>query len=329
MSRFTQIAANLHQTDKQMSETYLALWKAEQYSKLDDLLDAPAVSKYFHFLGPYFQEFREKEAYDCLPLPIFPFCEDFKKVVEVIEGNAAPYIRRYRIKTKDHGIRFLNNMYFLRKFYSQEEASTDSLLALDHSRTINIETALILKDYKRLFYIYPLKRMFQLVTLKEDPMFVVDISYMFRVYSEVTDVVLRQILPKKPKCFRQIHDPLSMYTFQLKLKNRQLMQDISSLDGKELLDFTIEVPADSHTLLATTKELKHCVHSYSSRVINKECQILNLIKESKRVYTIELRKNEFGYKIIQFKGYANEKTMEDDPGKPYHQELMRLLQIYC
>ena len=131
--------------------------------------------------------------------------------------------------------------------------------------------------------------------------------------------------PLKLILVRDIHDEISRRTRKLKRNIRPLHQEIIFLDGVSFNDFTIEVPKDTADLINTSDEMNHCVHGYDERVIRKKCQIINLKKDNKRIYTIELVPKGGIYQIDQFKGYNNESSMEGPSGYKYQRELIHLI----
>ena len=143
--------------------------------------------------------------------------------------------------------------------------------------------------------------------------------------------VIKNYIGKKPKTLNEIHDKLIPLITQLKTKeaeNVKLNQMLSFLDGESLLDYKISVPKTAADLLNTGKLMKHCVGSYSSSVIEGRCNILNLLKDDRIAYTIELKINlsEKYFVVSQFKGYRNSRDMEGtEIGKKYREKLYELI----
>ena len=324
-SAYTKLISKMTLTPTQMESMYRAAWEKGYYEKLPPLFEAPAVGRKFKFLGPLFDELVATNQHRLLSLPEFPATDDFEEVVKNIEKKTDGLIKRFGHMTRNHGVIFLNNMFFLRTVYPVETINVDLLLALDHTRAINPASGLLLKHMTLLQNNYPLKRYFELVTDPDRETYIVDTYHMLMEYPELTAELLKLELPKKPKSFREVHDAISAITMKLRKMNRFLDQDIFYLHGLKLFEYTIEVPSDSYELIDTSRQLKHCVHSYDQRVITKKCQIINLLFEGRRVYTIELKAIGKNYSIVQFKGYCNENSMEMPENKHYHEELFKLV----
>jgi hypothetical protein len=131
--------------------------------------------------------------------------------------------------------------------------------------------------------------------------------------------------PKKPKSLREVHDSLSKEMLKEKTPDGPLDQEIEFINGLKVDGFEIEVPTMVHDLIETSQELKHCVHSYFQRVIVKKCQIINLCREGKRIYTIELVISEGRYLITQFKGMCNEASMQGPAGEIIRRKILDLV----
>jgi hypothetical protein len=309
-----------------MENMYRAAWSNKLFHHLPELLEAPAIERKFRFLGDYFNELVRNGNYEHLALPVFNEEKDFAHFVEQLEGKKEGLLKRYGAMTKKYGIQFLNNMYFLRRMYKPEKINLDKMLQLDHSKEISAVTGPFFVRMEMLQQIYSLERYFRLMTTEPvHPQYIVDSYRILIEYEDLTFEILKAGLPKKPRNIKDVHDTLMNITKKIKRKNRSLDQDLVFLEGHSFREFTIEVPRDSQTLHETSDELRHCVHSYTERVIRKDCQIINLKREDKRVYTIELRPTAHGWRVNQFKGYRNDNTMELDPSEKIYRELLDLI----
>lgn len=134
-------------------------------------------------------------------------------------------------------------------------------------------------------------------------------------------------MPKKPKSLRKLHDYLSKALIPHTKKGIPLNQELEFLDGMVVEGFTIEVPKMSNDLIETSIELEHCVHTYKDRVRNGFCNVINLKKEGRRVYTLKIEKEEDGLHLVsQFKGHQNEDSMEGPSGERIRGEILLLIQ---
>lgn len=307
---------------------YQRAWESQKYDVMKELSHEYTVQGEFHFMRELFQAFREQDKYNLLPLPAFSTDrETFQTLVEKLMKTdfKRGYIKRFGQLTEQHGTVFINNIFFLTRIYPREEFNFDQLLNLDHSKALKRNEAsamsLNLSDIRKH---YSLNRIFNLL-INANHNHIVDIGMML-FYRTDKEAILEQ-LPRKPKSFEEIHNRISELTLRVKKFNRKLNQEIEYLDGLTLLDYTIEVPKESFDLVGTSAELRHCVHGYDDKVISKQCQILNLIQDGKRRYTIELIPIGQYFHIQQFRGERNESSMEGPRGEPYKRALRNLLKL--
>src|SRR5690606_27442046 len=104
--------------------------------------------------------------------------------------------------------------------------------------------------------------------------------------------------------------------------NRKLNQDISFLHGLKLIDFMMEVPADVNELIETSQDMHHYMYRYVDLILSKKYQIVNLIKDGKRHYTVVVKICQNKISIVEFKGRYNDDSWEtSDEGFSYQVEL--------
>ena len=64
---------------------------------------------------------------------------------------------------------------------------------------------------------------------------------------------------------------------------------------------------------------------YVDNILKGQCQILNLLENSRRKYTVELVEEKEGYVICQIKGRFNNDEMEGIKGKGLRKELCKIV----
>lgn len=306
-------------------QLFESAWENQKWEVMENLALDYAILGDFQFMRELYLEFVSQKQFDRLPLPAFSTDrESFATLVEKLmqKDFKRGYLKRFGQLTEAHGSVFINNMYYLVTIYPADERRFDEFLNLDHSKAILKRVAV--QTQGKLTAIrqhYSIRRMYRLL-LDANPNHIIDTEMML---SQADVGQILPGLPRKPRSFLEIHDAVSFLTLKTKKAYRVLNQEIAYLHGMVLLDHTIEVPKDTEDLIGTSSELHHCVHGYDQAVIRRECQILNLIKDGKRCYTIELVPKGDTYVINQFKGTRNNPLMEGPAGMPYQAALRKLL----
>jgi hypothetical protein len=321
------LVKNIHLKAEQEKILYHEAQIANRIESIEILLQTYSVQGEFKFLGAFFETSVQKKSFHLLPLPLFSVDrEDFKGVVEKITGRryAPGLVKKFGKKTEEFGVAFLNNVYLLCQIYLNSNLNLDQVLNLDHSQQLTPQVIAPAKSLLPILESYSLNRAFKVLT-PSNQNYLEETTRLLQGENELTRVL--EQLPSKPRSFKDIHDSVSITLLKKNRPDLPLNQDIAFLHGKILKNFVIQVPATSFDLISTSMELNHCVHGYDRMVIKKECQIINLTRFGKRHYTIELRPENGGYVIAQFKGKANDSTMEGHSGDGHRQELQRLLNM--
>lgn len=135
---------------------------------------------------------------------------------------------------------------------------------------------------------------------------------------------------KYPDSLKKAHDLLSMYI--LRQKENSEDQSFSSMNEKwkklNYADekFCISMPLSSADLNLESKELGHCVHSYSSYIRNEHCVILFLRRVSepdKPFFTMEFDCHD---RLVQIRGKANREITDiNDKHKELREDMISFL----
>ena len=288
----------------------------KEYSTIKSLIQESFIRSDFRFLRDYLKEWIESDRPYLLALPYFNTDqEDFRGVVEKLTKKrfSKGILRIFWEKVKKYGVTFLNNYYELTPFMDDLGITHDELLSLDHSIILQRDLKLRLQGIMGVLKHYSHYRKMILLRAADESMRA-DIARMWDQFNLDNDPEVKEILPKKPRDLKTVHDKLSTHLRLRSIPDTHLNQDINFLHGLPAGEFIIDVPKTSHDLIRTSDELKHCVFSYENSVQKKQCQILNLLKGGAKVYTIELKGNLGDYIISQFKGIQNEKSMEGPDG---------------
>tara|TARA_Y100000034_G_scaffold136824_1_gene216121 strand:- start:24315 stop:25802 length:1488 start_codon:yes stop_codon:yes gene_type:complete len=128
----------------------------------------------------------------------------------------------------------------------------------------------------------------------------------------------------KIKNIRDLHKLLTLETSKISQEDYLLNQNINELEGVKFNSYSIQIPKTSHDLIETGILLDHCVGNgyYAEKVLRKDSQIFNLVKENRIVYTIEV---DMGYRIIQAKGKSNHNLNQAEKEELQKLVLDRLL----
>lgn len=316
---------SLSAQDKRM--VYQGAWENKKYEVMEELSREYVVRSSFHCVNEIFQQKAQSKLFH--QLPILAFGTDGESFQEIVMKLTRSKYRRGLLKgfgklTSEFGTVFLNNIHGLTKIYPMDKINFDRLLNLDHNQGLLPQMAQQVDGRLKLVLgHYTLERMFK-VLCQSNPNLVADIDRMLDM-PEFTQEVVSRMLPTKPKSLREIHDAVSKATLRTKKINRVLDQEISYLHGEVLIDYIIEVPSESYDLISTSEELSHCVHGYDKAIVRRESQVLNLVKDQRRHYTIELKPVGSSYRVVQFRGKCNESSMEGPAGHRYVSELMKIL----
>ena len=135
---------------------------------------------------------------------------------------------------------------------------------------------------------------------------------------------------KYPDSLKKAHDLVSMYI--LRKKENTDSESFSSMNEKwkklNYADekFCISLPASSADLNLESKELGHCVHTYSSYIRNEHCVILFLRKANepdKPFFTMEFDCHD---RLVQVRGKSNREIMDiNDKHKQLREDMISFL----
>jgi hypothetical protein len=324
--RFLKNIKNFTVTDRQHKLIYQEAWRENSVKILEELHQQYAIQSQFKFLGEFYQQCVQEKKYHLLALPHFSIDgERFEDVVQKLTRKEfrRPLLKRFGELTRRYGMNFLNNYYELDLIFLEAPLNLEEKLRINHSFAIP-RMAKKLQDLKYFLMDYSPDRFVRILSSATEEMITETEFLLSRVQGDPKEV-RRSILPRKPKDLNEIHNALDRYLIKQKRSDFDLHQDILPLHGKIINEYTIEVPSRAFDLIDTSLELKHCVHSYDKKVVNKECQILNLIKEGRRCYTVEIMIAPEGPQIVQFRGIRNDRAMEEEAGRVYREKLMSLL----
>lgn len=304
---------------------YNDAWEHKKFDIMEQLFQEYIIQADFHFMHDLAQALAQAHRYQHLPCPNFSVDkEDFKSIVDrLTRGQATPgRIKKFGELTQTYGVVFLNNVHALNVIYPKDEINYDRVVNLNHDQILLPKVYLNFTEACTVIRKnYSLERLFNLLTHTRGGL-VSDVASMLE--GLVDPLQISNQLIKKPRTFTELHDNITDITMAQKKVNYELHQEVDYLHGVLLLDYQIEVPKESLDLVGTSRELKHCVHGYDKAVIQKEVQIINLIRDHKRCYTIELIPDGSTFNVRQFKGRHNDPTMEGPPGAPYVNELKKL-----
>ena len=305
---------------------YEQVWEGNKIEPLIILSEKYAIQSEFRFMGDFHRKCIAEKKFHLLPLPAFSTDrEDFKGVVEKITRKRFKpgLVKKFGEPTNHYGVVFLNNVFYLDQLFIDLDLNLDKVVVLDHSKAISPRVIEPMLKIQFILTHYPLPRVLALLAGANEN-YIIDTATMVK-NSSFTKEEICSCLPKKPKSFNEIHDAISLFLLKEKKKNLPLNQELAFLNKEVLFDYVIEVPSESFDLINTSAELRHCVHGFVDSVRRKECHIINLQKNHKRVYTIELRKTGSSYSIVQFRGLSNEKSMEGSAGEKYRDELLKMI----
>jgi hypothetical protein len=305
---------------------YEQAWEGNKIEPLILLSEKYAIQGEFRFMREFHQKCIADKKFHLLPLPAFSTDgEDFKGVVEKITRKRFKpgFVKKFGEPTNQYGVVFLNNVFYLDQLFIDLDLNLDKVVVLDHSKAISPRVIEPMLKLQFILTHYPLPRVLALIASANEN-YIIDTARMVKSSSLTSDEI-SSCLPRKPKSFTEIHDAISFFLLKEIKRNLPLNQDIAYLNKEVLFDYVIEVPSESFDLINTSAELKHCVHGYIESVRRKEVQIINLLRDHKRVYTIELRKTGSVYSIVQFKGLLNENSMERSAGEKYRNEILKMI----
>ena len=135
-----------------------------------------------------------------------------------------------------------------------------------------------------------------------------DIRYMLMNIPD--EISLKEVVGKKPKTLREIHDKLMMFYTLRKQKNFKLRQDfLLDLENFSNDEFNIIVPLRNIDLIKMGIKMNICVGngSYSNKILDHKSFIF-FIEYKKSMYCVEL---DFMFRIKQVSGAFNKKPPED------------------
>lgn len=161
-----------------------------------------------------------------------------------------------------------------------------------------------LVDIQNLLINYNEKRVVSLFANYSESDYLEDTIIMYKRLFE-NDIMINDILPKKPKNIRELHDIFMRECKKIKTPNIGLKQDkIDYLEGLEVKGLKFMIPKTAHDLIDIGNKLSICVGNgyYAEKILNKRSNIIALTSSSgKYLYCIEFSNN----CIIQAKGLRN------------------------
>lgn len=329
-SKLTQIAGTLHVSPKDERLHYKYALHEGVLPVLLELSRKQSITSQFNFIRDFFHEKVQARDFIYLPLPYFNTDgENFNDIVRMLAGPrfTKGAVKKFGTCLEKYGVNFLNNYYEYRQVIDAWNLNPDDLFNLDHFKALPFSICFAYKGSGVIFKRYTIERVHTLLT-SPDADVRTDLIHMGHRLDFLPEYELREMLPRKPKSLLQLHDFVSEALLKWNVPNVPLEQDLMFLNGLPLDEYVIEVPVTSYDLIDTSRDLKHCVHGYYERVIKKYCQIINLLQDGRRVYTLELRPKDQSYVIVQFKGLRNNSEMETELGKPYQEKLLRLIELY-
>ena len=269
--------------------------------------------------------------YHLFPLPEFKTeGKDFHELIQDLTGPmfSKDLLKRVESATHKYGVNFLNNFYFLRQVYDFEKLNIDLIFEMDHSKAIDrsVIDQLDPLTFDFLFQGVDQIRVFDLITSAHEKM-VYDIFALIDQNSKSEN--LKVLIPKSAQSFGEIHDAFQRYVAQLRNTNRSLDQKISYLQGKNILEFEIEVPSMSHDLYDSCKLLDEIftydIKRLASKVVSGEIQILYLIKNDTRIYAVELIPIPDGLRVNRIKGMSKEVQAEIELSKVLRENINKII----
>jgi PcfJ-like protein len=326
-SKILHLLPSLTVSPQNTREAYRVAQENNSIEILEELAKDYTIRAEFKFLGDFFDKCVESRSYFLLPMPVFSTTgEDFKGVIEKLAlGNVTRnVIKKFGFLTQKHGVHFLNNFYYLKHLLCENAYSTQEYLNLDHSLPLKGAVIFGFSNSEIILNHYSLSKLMKLLVSASERE-VHDTNFMISNHPQSEELI--DLLPRKPKSFKEIHDAISTGIRKKHQPNSPLDQQLVHIHGKHINGYEIEVPKNAQGLINTSEELSHCVHSYTSRIRNRKCQIINLKKDGKRVYTIELVRSGDSFEK-QFKGFKNERSMEGPDGESMRNEIIKACSLY-
>ena len=173
-------------------------------------------------------------------------------------------------------------------------------------------SSFILEDYlldvKNMLMNYNDKRIISLFANYEQDDFLEDCAIMYKRLFE-NDITIDDILPKKPKKLREIHELFTRECSKIREPKSLLHQSLNQLKGVKCGKYDIFIPESSYDLIDIGNALGICVGNgyYAKKVSTKRCNIIALKEKENFKYCIEFDKAGF----IQCRGYSN-RNMETE-----------------
>lgn len=161
----------------------------------------------------------------------------------------------------------------------------------------------LIVDLQNLFMNYNERRVITLLSNYSELDFLEDTIRMYKTLFE-EDILIDDILPKKPKKIRELHDIFMRECSKIKIPNNSLRQDsLFHLDNIQVGDCKIFVPKKTHDLIEVGNSLHICVGNgyYAKEVIKKNFNIIILLKDNRPYACIQFTKNH----IVQAKKFRN------------------------
>ena len=178
-----------------------------------------------------------------------------------------------------------------------------------HSAFINED---LLVDVKNMLMNYNEKRVISIFSNYEEDDFLEDTTIMYKQLFE-NDILIDEILPKKPKNIRELHTLFTRECRKIKQPKSLLNQNLDFLKNQKIDDYKIFIPETTFDLIDIGNSLSICVGNgyYAKKVLKKQCNIIALKNNKNEFkYCIEYDNNS----IIQARGWANrsmDKTMQN------------------
>jgi hypothetical protein len=326
--RIFKLLPTLQVSSSDIKLLYEHAWKSKNLITLNELSLNYGIKAEFKFLGEFYDQKIKAQEFQFLALPYFlTDRENFMTIVQKLTGPkySKGILKKFGVQVEKYGVSFLNNYLELSPVMKKLNLTMDELMSLDHSHLLpkNLTDKIEGLDY--ILSRFSKGRAHILMSTADS-----DTTHELQIIAvsaaRFSEEKIKNWLPRKPKSLKEIHDKLSEGILKETTKDVPLMQDIFHFHGQACGEFIIEVPEGSHDLVRTSTELKHCVHAYKDAIIKKNCQILNLIKDGQRIYTVELRKSEEKYFIWQFRGFQNENSMESSNGDELRKKLLELME---
>ena len=197
----------------------------------------------------------------------------------------------------------LNIIFTLKNIFPEINEQLIEPLIKKYSHNAFIQEDLIV-DVRNMLMNYNEKRVVSLFSNYEEDDFLEDTTIMYKQLFE-NDILIDDILPKKPKNIRELHTLFTRECRKIKQPKSLLNQNLEYLLNKKVDDFRIFIPETTFDLIDIGNSLSICVGNgyYAKKVLSKKCNIISL-KDLKGNFKFCIEYD--NHSIIQARGWANQ-----------------------